>query len=716
MKSRPRAIRYSAIEGEVKRGRTKKHRGLGAKIAVILTIYTSVLLGVALLAAGARLGGEARALSKENGAQAAEARSSELGEMVDKLRSQLRLVAVRREFLAKDRRVAKALILELQNSFSSESSDAFVAWPDGEAYSAANSVFNVAERDYFKKIMGKWSDWEIADPVLSKSLGVPVIVAAYPVKSDDGSVVALVGLQLRLDVLSGIVGAIKVGATGYGWLATGNGLVIAHPVAANVMSLEIAKADEKGYRGLSALGEAMLSNQRGSGSWRDPAGFRYDTYYAAVSNSPWILAIDQRADEAEASASSIILLLALLLAIGVVVTLVLSMLIARSIARPLGLAAAGFREIAEGEADLTRSIAIDRSDEIGALVGDFNSFLAKLRQVIANLKGAQSDLSGIGDRLGESVGGTESAVSQLKTNIDGLRERGERQASSVEESSSAVSQIARNIASLDALIESQVSSIAEASAAIEQMVGNIGSVTASISKMANEFSGLSGASEEGKTKLAVAAERIAQVAAQSRSLLEANEVIASIASSTNLLAMNAAIEAAHAGEAGKGFSVVADEIRRLSETASEQSETIGTELDSILDAIGDIVGASKDSESAFSLVAGKIAVTDLVVKEVNQAMAEQGEGSKQLLEALREMNDVTSQVKTGSSEMSAGNAAVLEEMARLRDAAFEVRERVDAMAEGAAEIDANVRTVADMARGTRETIQRMDEAIGRFKV
>jgi methyl-accepting chemotaxis protein len=716
MRWRPPEIPSSATRTEPVRGATAKKRGLSSRIAIILTIYTSALLGFALLAVGARLGGQARSMAMANGAQAADARSSELGEMLDKFRSQLRLVAERREFLAKDRRGARALILELRDSFSSEASDAFVAWPDGEAFSATNPKFNVSDRDYFKKIMGKWSDWEIADPDISKTLGLPVVVAAIAVKADDGSVAALLGLQLRLDALSKLVGEIKVGTTGYGWLASKSGAVIAHPVAANVMGLDLAKADEKGYRGLSALGAAMLSSQRGSGSWRDPAGIRYDTYYATVSNSPWILAIDQRADETEAAVSSIVLLLALLLAVGVVVTLAISMIIARSIARPLGLAAAGFREIAEGEADLTRAIAIDRSDEIGALVGDFNTFLSKLREVIANLKGAQSGLSGIGDKLGESVDGTESAVSQLNANIEGLRERGEHQSSSVEESSSAVSQISRNIASLDSLIESQAASITESSAAIEEMVGNIGSVTSSISRMAAEFAALSGASETGKAKLAVAAERIAQVAAQSRSLLEANEVIASIASNTNLLAMNAAIEAAHAGEAGKGFSVVADEIRRLAETASEQSKTIGSELGSILEAIGDIVQASKESEEAFSLVAGKIAATDLVVKEVNQAMAEQGEGSKQVLEALREMNDVTSQVKTGSSEMSEGNAAVLEEMARLRDAAFEVKERVDAMAESAAEIDANVRTVADMARGTRETIGRMEEAIGRFKV
>jgi len=286
----------------------------------------------------------------------------------------------------------------------------------------------------------------------------------------------------------------------------------------------------------------------------------------------------------------------------------------------------------------------------------------------------------------------------------------------VEETASAVGQIARNIESLDSLISSQAASITEASAAIEEMVGNIGSVSSSVAAMTQEFAGLATSSDEGKTTLERAAERVAQIAAQSQSLLEANEAIASIASSTNLLAMNAAIEAAHAGEAGKGFAVVADEIRKLSETAAEQSKTIGRELELIMGAIGAIVQDSKATEAAFTAVARKIASTDTIVRQVSSAMDEQAEGSRQILEALREMNDITSQVKSGSSEMSAGNRAILEEMERLRSSAFEVKSRVEAMAEGAAGIEANIGTVERMAGDTRSTIHRMEGSIGRFTV
>jgi methyl-accepting chemotaxis protein len=527
----------------------------------------------------------------------------------------------------------------------------------------------------------------------------------------------MIAFQIKLSTLSDLAQSIKIGESGYGWIVEGKGMVIAHRDEKAVMTLNLLDSNKLGYKGLEALGRTILETDSGRGSWVRPDGIAFTTYFSSVPNSPgWKLGVSQPTEEAEKAANSLRLMLLIIFAIGLALTVLASALLGRYILEPINRASRGFKELAEGDGDLTVSVEMDRNDEIGDLVSEINTFLAKLREIMIDLKGAQSDLSGIGDELDRSVVGAGKAVGELAGDIAAVRDRGIHQASSVEESSSAVSQIARNIASLDELISSQAASVAEASASIEQMVGNIGSVTATIDKMASEFSDLSSASDTGKSTLARAAELVARISDQSRSLLEANEVIAGIASSTNLLAMNAAIEAAHAGEAGKGFSVVADEIRRLAETASGQSKTISDELKIIQEAIVDIVGATKETEEAFSLVAGKIADTDSIVREVSQAMAEQGEGSKQIMEALHEMNDITSQVKNGSSEMSVGNKAVLEEMTRLRDAAFDVRERVEAMASNSSAIESNVKSVAQMTKGTSGTIKRMERAIGRFKV
>ncbi len=371
--------------------------------------------------------------------------------------------------------------------------------------------------------------------------------------------------------------------------------------------------------------------------------------------------------------------------------------------------------LSSAEKDLTRRISIASVDELGTISGMVNSFCSTLSESVTGLKAAQGKLNELGEGIGVNAAETAQGVEGIASHVEKVREKTQAQSASVGESSGAVHEIAKNIESLDQMITDQSASVTEASASIEEMVGNISSISESIEKMAGEFGDLLAAAEDGRKKQDQARDKIRQIAERSEALLEANKVIAVIASQTNLLAMNAAIEAAHAGEAGRGFSVVADEIRRLAETSSKQSGTIKTELGRVQEAIREVVDASSASGDSFSRVAERIGSTDALVREINSAMDEQKEGTRQILEALQSMNQITSQVQIGSKEMNEGNNTVLAEVSYLQTATLEIKGSIEEMAAGAEALASGARKVSDIARGARDTIREMDEELGRFR-
>lgn len=373
--------------------------------------------------------------------------------------------------------------------------------------------------------------------------------------------------------------------------------------------------------------------------------------------------------------------------------------------------------------DLSSSEAVDLSahaamlnfDAIGGLADAFNGYTEGLRTMVADI----SDTMNVLDQACATLtGGTDqlrNALKEITVSVGDVDETVEKEATSVKESSASIEVIDRNIQSLHKAIDEQAAIVTESSAGIEQMIGNIQSVSSSIEQVDSYYERLTSAASSGKQRIAETNALIVKAAEMSTMLVDANKLIAAISAQTNLLAMNAAIEAAHAGDAGAGFSVVADEIRKLAEKSGTQSKEVARRLKEVKDSIDLAVSAADGASKGFDDVSSLIETVNRFQDEIRNAMHEQSAGSKQVLEAITAMNGVTETVKVGAAEMSESATSLVDGMRRLNELSDLVRGEMRRITGDVEQIGSTFSDIVAMITSNIESIGRVNRQMDRFR-
>jgi methyl-accepting chemotaxis protein len=439
-------------------------------------------------------------------------------------------------------------------------------------------------------------------------------------------------------------------------------------------------------------------------------------YPFTIGNSgvSWSLMVGTENDIILAPVRQMTVFTVIIAAAALILAAVIIFFVSTSITKPIVNVALTLKDIAEG--DFTKTVDVHSKDEIGGLARDFNTTIDKIKGLILTIKNQAAALFDIGGELASNMTETAAAINEITANIQSIKGRVINQSASVTETNATMEQITVHIDKLSGHVENQSGSVAQSSSAIEEMLASIQSVTQTLVKNVDNVKELIEASEVGRTGLQDVVTDIQEIARESEGLLEINAVMENIASQTNLLSMNAAIEAAHAGEAGKGFAVVADEIRKLAENSGEQSKTISTVLKKIKDSIDKITKSTDNVLNKFAAIDRGVRTVAQQEENIRSAMEEQGAGSKQVLEAISQLHEATQMVKGGSEEMLEGSRQVILESKNLEMATQEITNGMNEMATGADQINVAVIRVNEISGQNKETLDVLVKEVSKFKV
>ncbi len=586
--------------------------------------------------------------------------------------------------------------------------DKGVGWTTTEKYS------DLHEREYLKiALTGKRS---LMDPNWSPVNGNLSTFYALPFYDNNGKQEGVVVSVLDSTELCRTVAGITFGKDSHPYVVNRvTGAFVAHEVQDNVNEGKLI-TDDASPEFLPII-KRIQAGETDTAIYKDSVtGVKYSVAFRPVEGCDWTVVCIAPYSDFYSGLEGMLRIMIITCIITIIVAFILSSIVITVSVNPLKKVSSSIQLIASGNADLSKRLDEKATSEINELVDGFNQFTEKLQAIVSDLKSSKNQLQKADAMLDGTVKENTETVGDILSKIEEMGSILSVQNSSVDSTAATVNQIAQSISSLRKMIQNQAQSADVAATAVTQMIGNIGSVNASIEKLANEYNVLTENVQNGTEHHHQVSELVAEIQNKSQMLNEANAVISSIAEQTNLLAMNAAIEAAHAGEAGKGFSVVADEIRKLSETSSSQSKNIGTQLHAIQDSIQAVVTASSQSDRDFGIVSDKLRHTGTLVQQIRESMDEQASGSKQIGDALSVMNDSSDQVRYASDEMDRGSQTIVKEVDSLKQVSSSIQEIVQAMGGTVNRIKKSDESLLNITGDMNQSIDRIGKQIDEFQV
>lgn len=585
---------------------------------------------------------------------------------------------------------------------------------DGMLYRTDNTVERISNTDWFQS--ARKGKYVITEPAQSSSDRRYIFIVAIPVRDLQGKITGVINATVLGDALSNLISDIIVGETGTAYLVSSSGTILGNrrpEILYKSIYSEIIGSDTSAF---AQFLKQSLASHKSSVNVSEIKGTQSISAVASMRYADWTLLLTAPVSEFMAeNVSNLIKTFILIALIQLVVAIALGFYIARNITRPINHVIAALKNIAQGEGDLTIELPASGKDETSVLSSYFNQTILKLKNSIQKVGADSREMESVGSDLESNMMSVSEVVSNITAGIEDLKKRFVEQEESVSGTAAAIEHIIKTLRGLDESIGQQAAMITESSTSFDKMSHSINTVGENVVETREAIRNLSAATNDGRETLAKANEVSQRISDASGDLIEAGAVIENIASQTNLLAMNAAIEAAHAGEAGKGFAVVASEIRKLAEESSAQGKKISITLKNLSAEIKALADSASGAVEKFNIISGYSKGLSGSIEGVVQAMDEQEENGKIIWGIINDVTGVTNEVKSGSGDMLADGEKVVSATKRLDDLTRILRENIENIASQTELINEAAQESLEIAVKNKQSIDGLVLEVGKFK-
>jgi len=564
--------------------------------------------------------------------------------------------------------------------------------------------FDPRKRPWYQNASEANGQCIISDAYRSED-GILTFTIAQGIYNANKEFIGCIGLDISLAELTEFISGIRVGDTGYCMLLQNDGVILADSQHSEFNFKTLKETGIPAFMEIEHIKTSAVLNINGE---------KWDTFVSPLSELDWKLVTFVKQEEI---LSVFWALLRSMVIIGLLMCLVyfsLALIFSRILKHYFKKLEIIFEKIATG--DLTGRLTVRKDNEVGRLIVHFNTAIEKMSAMLSLLKKEVDKMNAIGSHLSDNMVETSAAVKGISGNVITVKEKTLTQAAEVTEVAATVEQINTRLNELVTGIERQAEYITQSSKIITYMAENIVDATKTLEQNNDLIKTVYSQTKDGKEGAKTANEVVQQIAEKSASLLEASQVIQNIASQTNLLAMNAAIEAAHAGESGKGFAVVADEIRKLAEESNMQGKQIGVVIKESTEIIEHLTEAGMQAEKTFIAVYESVSRISEKEDAIVNVMRTQKENSRQVIDAIKNINDITGKIQASSTEMIAGGAQIAQEMQKLSQITHETTESMNEIADNAKEITASVDEVNAVTQENKNSITSLAIEVEKFKV